>query len=49
MKTAVEGYLTFSYGPGGEHSTTYLGEGAEPIEKHLKQLASKMERKLLMK
>ena len=33
--------LTFSYGPGGEHSTTYLREGAKPTEEHLKQLAVK--------
>lgn len=32
--------LTFSYGPGGEHSTTYLGEGKNPIEEHLIKLAS---------
>lgn len=31
--------LTFSYGPGGEHSTTYLGEGKNPNEKHLISLA----------
>ena len=33
--------LTFSYGPGGEHSTTYLGEGKNPTIEHLKQLANK--------
>lgn len=33
--------LTFSYGPGGEHSTTYLGEGAKPTQKHLRELALK--------
>ncbi len=33
--------LTFSYGPGGEHSTTYLGEGGKPTVEHLKQLALK--------
>ncbi len=33
--------LTFSYGPGGEHSTTYLGEGKNPTEKHLLNLAEK--------
>ena len=33
--------LTFSYGPGEQHSTTYLGEGAKPTEEHLKQLALK--------
>lgn len=32
--------LTFSYGPGGEHSTTYLGEGKNPTEIHLLKLAS---------
>ena len=32
--------LTFSYGPGGEHSTTYLGEGKNPTEQHLIKLAS---------
>ncbi len=31
--------LTFSYGPGGEHSTTYLGEGKNPSEQHLLKLA----------
>ena len=33
--------LTFSYGPGGEHSTTYLGEGKNPNEQHLIKLANK--------
>jgi serine/threonine-protein kinase HipA len=33
--------LTFSYGPGGEHSTTYLGEGKNPTLEHLKKLAKK--------
>lgn len=33
--------LTFSYGPGGEHSTTYLGEGKNPTSKHLEKLALK--------
>lgn len=33
--------LTFSYGPGGEHSTTYLGEGKNPREEHLIKLAQK--------
>lgn len=33
--------LTFSYGPGGEHSTTYLGEGKNPTSEHLKKLAKK--------
>ena len=31
--------LTFSYGPGEEHSTTYLGEGRYPTRKHLEKLA----------
>lgn len=33
--------LTFSFGPGGEHSTTYLGEGKNPTRIHLKKLADK--------
>ncbi len=33
--------LTFSFGPGGEHSTTYLGEGKNPNTEHLKKLAIK--------
>jgi serine/threonine-protein kinase HipA len=33
--------LTFSYGPGGEHSTTYLGEGKNPSIEHLITLAKK--------
>lgn len=33
--------LTFSYGPGGEHSTTYLNEGKNPTRKHLEKLALK--------
>ncbi len=33
--------LTFSYGPGGEHSTTYLGEGKSPSSSHLMRLAEK--------
>lgn len=33
--------LTFSYGPSGEHSTTYLGEGKNPSTEHLKKLAKK--------
>jgi serine/threonine-protein kinase HipA len=33
--------LTFSYGPGGEHSTTYLNEGRNPSGIHLKKLAIK--------
>ena len=30
--------LTFSYGPGEEHSTTYLGEGRVPTQEHLEKL-----------
>ena len=33
--------LTFSYGPGGEHSTTYLGEGKNPDKDILLALAKK--------
>ena len=33
--------LTFSYGPGGEHSTTYLGEGRSPNKQTLLTLAKK--------
>ena len=33
--------LTFSYGPGGEHSTTYLGEGKHPSKETLLTLANK--------
>ena len=33
--------LTFSYGPGGEHSTTYLGEGRSPNKETLLALAKK--------
>jgi serine/threonine-protein kinase HipA len=33
--------ITFSYGPGGEHSTTYLGEGKNPTIFHLEKLAQK--------
>lgn len=33
--------LTFSYGPGGEHSTTYLGEGKKPSKETLEKLAKK--------
>lgn len=33
--------LTFSFGPSGEHSTTYLGEGKNPCKKHLEELAKK--------
>ena len=32
--------LTFSYGPGGEHSTTVMGEGKKPTLKHLRALAA---------
>ena len=33
--------ITFSYGPGGEHSTMYLGEGKSPTAEHLLALAEK--------
>jgi len=33
--------ITFSHGPGGEHSTMYMGEGMNPTTEHLQQLASK--------
>jgi serine/threonine-protein kinase HipA len=33
--------LTFSSGPGGEHSTAYLGEGKNPTLAHLEKLAFK--------
>ncbi len=33
--------VTFSFGPGGEHSTTYLNEGKNPTLTHLKELAKK--------
>ncbi len=33
--------LTFSYGPGGEHSTMYLGEGKNPTSEHLLKLVQK--------
>ena len=33
--------LTFSQGPRGEHSTTYLGEGRNPRVEHLFRLAEK--------
>jgi serine/threonine-protein kinase HipA len=33
--------LTFSSGPGGEHSTTIMGEGREPTFNHLRKLAEK--------
>lgn len=34
--------LTFSSGPGGEHSTTVMGEGKNPGLKHLQKLGQKM-------
>jgi serine/threonine-protein kinase HipA len=33
--------LTFSFGPGGEHSTMYLGEGKNPTIEHLLKLGQK--------
>ncbi len=33
--------LTFSSGPGGEHSTTVMGEGKNPTAEHLNKLAEK--------
>jgi len=33
--------LTFSYGVGTEHSTTYLNEGKNPTVNHLEKLAQK--------
>jgi serine/threonine-protein kinase HipA len=33
--------VTFSYGPGGEHSTMYMGEGKNPSSEHLLALAKK--------
>lgn len=33
--------LTYSFGPGGEHSTTYMGEGRNPTTEHLEKLAKK--------
>jgi len=33
--------ITFSFGPGGEHSTMYLGEGKNPTKEHLINLAKK--------
>jgi len=33
--------ITFSNGPGGEHSTMYMGEGKTPTEEHLLKLAQK--------
>jgi serine/threonine-protein kinase HipA len=34
--------LTFSGGPGGEHSTTVMGEGKRPGKEHLLMLATKI-------
>lgn len=33
--------LTYSFGPGGEHSTTVMGEGKSPSKTHLLRLAEK--------
>ncbi len=33
--------ITFSQGPGGEHSTTYMGEGKNPATVHLLKLGEK--------
>ena len=33
--------ITFSQGPGGEHSTMYLGEGRNPTREHLVRLGEK--------
>jgi len=33
--------VTFSFGPGGEHSTMYMGEGKNPTKEHLFQLGEK--------
>jgi len=33
--------VTFSNGPGGEHSTMYMGEGKNPMSEHLLALAKK--------
>ena len=33
--------ITFSSGPGGEHSTMYLGEGRNPVQEHLEKLGQK--------
>jgi serine/threonine-protein kinase HipA len=33
--------VTFSYGPGGEHSMLYMGEGKNPTFTHLEKLAKK--------
>lgn len=32
--------LTYSHGPGGEHSTTILGEGRQPTRAHCLKLAT---------
>lgn len=37
--------LTFSFGPGGEQSTTVMGEGKKPNQEHLLQLAGEFELK----
>lgn len=41
-RTAPAYDLTFSSGPGGEHSTTVMGEGRNPNRKHLQRLGKKM-------
>ncbi len=33
--------ITFSFGPGGEHSTMYLGEGKKPTKEHLLELGKR--------
>ena len=33
--------VTFSYGPGGEHSTMYMGEGKNPTREHLLELGKR--------
>jgi len=33
--------ITFSFGPGGEHSTMYMGEGKNPTKEHLRKLGEK--------
>lgn len=35
--------LVFSSGPGGEHSTTVMGEGKNPTRHHLQQLGKKLD------
>lgn len=37
--------LTFSYGPGGEHSAVVMGEGKHPNKSHLLKLAKKFQLK----